>query len=112
VEDFLQALAKAMEEFDIHPRILFNFDETWLNGQKSSEKTARYRGGLKPVRELPKDPAEHVTLGLVCNAYGDSHKEFKTLAIFPLACLPTLSTQVTDEINVAVSQEQPRKKKR
>jgi hypothetical protein len=98
-------LEKIITTYAIMDRLMFNFDETWLNGEKKNLKSAKLQGDVKNVRSLPKEMDEHFTLGLVCNASGDSHSHFKPLLICPAKSVPAASTQAFAYFNFSCSDE-------
>ncbi len=79
MEEFFDNYRRAIEEYDIDPKYLWNCDETMINLDDSQEKVCDV-GGQAEIA-LEQRMTEHITLLLFISAVGTWTKP---LAIFPL----------------------------
>ena len=84
-------------QFD--PRLLINFDETAVDGERSKEHVAKHEGDEKECRNENKDE-EHITLILTVTASG---KPFTPVAIFGRKTEPPLAEEIKDKFHIAAS---------
>lgn len=93
---------KALEDYKINPKLLFNFDETMLDERDNKKKVASEKDQDPPPDETPPEAREHVTLLLNCTASGHF---FKPTVIVPLVTLPHLDQDVKDYYHIAGSEK-------
>ena len=85
------------DEFDL--RLLINFDETVIGGEKSQENVAKQEGDDKECRNINKDE-EHITLVLTTTALGHS---FTPIVIFGRKTDPLLNDNIRSKFHISAS---------